>query len=65
MSTPVAGTARDMGMLNVANAGPQIVAPFLAALIIGHLGGYPALFADGGAVAIAGAIAIGPVRSVR
>ena len=58
-------TARDMGMLNVANAGPQIVAPFLAALIIGHLGGYPALFAGGGAVAIAGAIAIGPVRSVR
>ena len=42
------------------NAGPQIVAPFLAALIIGHLGDYPALFAGGGAVAIAGAIAIGP-----
>lgn len=58
-------TARDMGVLNVANAGPQIVAPFLAALIIGHLGGYPALFIGGGVVAIAGALAIGPVRSVR
>ena len=57
--------ARDMGVLNVANAGPQIVAPFLAAVIIGHLGGYPALFAAGGAAAIAGALAIGPVRSVR
>ncbi len=57
--------ARDMGVLNVANAGPQIVAPLLAALIISHLGGYPALFAAGGAVAIAGAVAIGPVRSVR
>ena len=58
-------TARDMGLLNVANAGPQIVAPFLAAFIIGHLGGYPALFIGGGIVAIAGALAIGPVRSVR
>ena len=57
--------ARDMGVLNVANAGPQIVAPLLAAIIIGHLGGYPALFAAGGAAAIAGALAIGPVRSVR
>ncbi|HEX6933969.1 MAG TPA: MFS transporter, partial [Streptosporangiaceae bacterium] len=57
--------ARDMGVLNVANAGPQVVAPFLAAVIIGHLGGYPALFAAGGAAAIAGALAIGPVRSVR
>ncbi len=58
-------TARDMGVLNVANAGPQIIAPFLAALIIGHLGGYPALFAGSGAITIAGALAIGPVRSVR
>ncbi|MGN6790755.1 MAG: MFS transporter [Streptosporangiaceae bacterium] len=58
-------TARDMGVLNVANAGPQIVAPFLAALIIGHLGGYKTLFIGGGVIAIAGALAIGPVRSVR
>jgi MFS family permease len=58
-------TARDMGVLNVANAGPQILAPFLAAFIIGHLGGYPALFVGGGVVAIAGALAIAPVRSVR
>jgi MFS family permease len=57
--------ARDMGVHNVANAGPKIVAPFLAAFIIGHLGGYPALFVGGGVVAIAGALAIGPVRSVR
>jgi Na+/melibiose symporter-like transporter len=57
--------ARDMGVLNIANAGPQIVSPFLAALIIGHLGGYPALFLAGGITAIAGAFAIVPVRGVR
>jgi MFS family permease len=57
--------ARDLGVLNIATAGPQIVSPFLAALIIGHIGGYPALFLAGGLTAIAGAFAIVPVRSVR
>jgi hypothetical protein len=52
-------------MLNVANAGSQMIGPFLAALIIGHLGGYPALFIGSGAIPIAGALAIGPVRSGR
>jgi hypothetical protein len=57
--------ARDMGVLNIANAGPQVVAPFIAAAVIGHFGGYPALFAGAGLIAIAGAITIIPVRSVR
>lgn len=57
--------ARDLGVLNIATAGPQIVSPFLAALIIGHVGGYPALFLAGGITAMAGAFAIVPVRSVR
>ena len=57
--------ARDMGVLNIANAGPQVVAPFVAAAVIGHLGGYRTLFATAGVVAIAGALAIIPVRSVR
>ena len=57
--------ARDMGVLNIANAGPQVVAPFIAAAVIGHLGGYRALFVCAGIIAIAGAVAIIPVRSVR
>jgi MFS family permease len=57
--------ARDLGVLNIANAGPQVLAPLLAALIISHLGGYRMLFIAGGACGIAGAIAIMPVRSVR
>jgi MFS family permease len=56
---------RDLGILNIANAGPQIIAPFAAALVIENLGGYRSLFAAGGLVAIAGAFAILPVRSVR
>lgn len=57
--------ARDLGILNIANAGPQIIAPLVAALVIDNLGGYRSLFAAGGLVAIAGAFAILPVRSVR
>jgi MFS family permease len=57
--------ARDLGVLNIANAGPQVLAPLFAALIIGHLGGYRVLFILGGCCGIAGAIAVLPVRSVR
>jgi MFS family permease len=57
--------ARDLGVLNIANAGSQVLAPLLAALIIGHLGGYRMLFVIGGCCGVAGAVAILPVRSVR
>ncbi|MFD0901249.1 MFS transporter [Actinomadura sediminis] len=57
--------ARDMGVLNMANAGPQIVAPFAAALVIGLLGGYPTLFAVAAIASLAGAVAILPVKGVR
>jgi MFS family permease len=57
--------ARDLGVLNIANAGPQVLAPLIAALIISHAGGYRTLFIAGGCCGIASAIAVLPVRSVR
>ncbi len=57
--------ARDLGVLNIANAGPQVLAPLLAALIISHLGGYRVLFIAGGCCGLIGAVAVMPVRSVR
>jgi MFS family permease len=57
--------ARDLGVLNIANAGPQVLAPLLALLIINHLGGYPTLFIAGGCCGIVGAVAVMGVRSVR
>jgi MFS family permease len=57
--------ARDLGVLNIANAGPQVVAPLLALLIINYLGGYPVLFLAGGCCGLVGAVAVTPVRSVR
>ncbi|WP_423832713.1 MFS transporter [Streptomyces manipurensis] len=57
--------ARDMGVLNVANAGPQIVAPFVASAVVTTFGGYTPLFLVGGALSLIGALAILPIRSVR
>jgi MFS family permease len=57
--------ARDLGVLNIANAGPQVIAPLFAALVISHLGGYRMLFILGGCCGIAGAFAVMPVRAVR
>ncbi|GAA1078500.1 MFS transporter [Nocardiopsis composta] len=56
---------RDMGVLNIANAGPQIIAPFIAASVIGAFGGYPALFITGMVISLVGAVAVLPVKSVR
>ncbi|WP_328296772.1 MFS transporter [Streptomyces sp. NBC_00435] len=57
--------ARDMGVLNIANAGPQIIAPFVASAVVTSLGGYTPLFLVGGALSLIGALAILPIRSVR
>jgi MFS family permease len=57
--------ARDLGVLNIANAGPQVIAPLFAALVISHLGGYRMLFILGGCCGVAGAFAVMPVRAVR
>ncbi|MFI1279611.1 MFS transporter [Streptomyces sp. NPDC020858] len=57
--------ARDMGVLNIANAGPQIIAPFVASAIVTALGGYTPLFLAGGVLSLIGALAILPIRSVR
>ncbi|WP_369254272.1 MFS transporter [Streptomyces sp. R35] len=57
--------ARDMGVLNIANAGPQIIAPFVASAIVTTMGGYSSLFLAGGVLALLGALAILPIRGVR
>lgn len=54
---PSAETAgRDIGLMGVASSGPTVLAPALAAAVIQY-GNYPALFAAGGALALAGGLA--------
>ncbi|MEU3462703.1 MFS transporter [Streptomyces sp. NPDC006733] len=39
-----ADRAKDLGVINIANSGPQVLAPAVAAPIVAHLGGYPGLY---------------------
>ncbi|MCZ0982404.1 MFS transporter [Streptomyces diastatochromogenes] len=56
--------ARDMGVLNIANAGPQILAPLLASLLVGAIG-YDGLYVTAALITLAGAAAVVPIKSVR
>src|SRR5262249_51662508 len=39
-----AGRAKDLGIINIANSGPQVLAPAIAAPLVSRLGGDPAPF---------------------
>jgi MFS family permease len=57
--------AKDLGVVNIANALPQVVAPLLTTLILHWLGGYPALFAASAAATLLAAALVTQVRSVH
>jgi MFS family permease len=56
--------AKDLGVINIANSLPQVIAPALAAPIVKSLGGYPALYLLATAVTLAGAALVRRIRSV-
>ncbi|CRK58814.1 membrane protein, probable [Alloactinosynnema sp. L-07] len=60
-----ADRGRDLGVLNVANTLPQVLAPVVAAPIVRHLGGYPMLFSVSALVALVGALLVYRIKSVR
>lgn len=64
---PGGGTAaaKDLGILNVATNIPQAMSPALAAVLIGSLGGYPALFIFGMVCVALAALVLIPIKSVR
>jgi MFS family permease len=57
--------ARDLGIVNIANSAPQVLAPALAAPIVSTLGGYPALYGLTAAVTVAGSVLVTRIRGVR
>jgi len=58
--------AKDLGILNIANALPQVIAPAIGAGILSlAASNYQWLYLVGGAITFASACAILPVRSVR
>ncbi|WP_329794128.1 MFS transporter [Lentzea sp. DG1S-22] len=56
--------AKDLGVLNVANALPQVIAPLLTAVILAGLGGYRGLFAVSALATALAAVLMSRVRSV-
>jgi MFS family permease len=62
----VRDAAKDLGILNITNALPQSLAPALAPAILALSGGdYAWLFLVAGTIALAGSLAILPLKSVR
>ncbi|MFF1635800.1 MFS transporter [Leifsonia sp. NPDC058248] len=64
---PGGGTAaaKDLGILNVATNIPQALSPSIAAVLIGVLGGYQALFIFGMIAVALAALVLIPIKSVR
>jgi MFS family permease len=56
---------KDLGIMNIATAVPQAVAPLLGAGVVAVLGGFTGLFVVAGAFAFAGALAVARVKAVR
>ncbi|MEG3629699.1 MFS transporter [Streptomyces poriticola] len=56
---------KDLGMINIANALPQVAAPALAAPIVTHLGGYRVLYLVAAGIGLAGAVLVVRIRGVR
>jgi MFS family permease len=62
---PTAGDrARDLGVINIANSMPQVLAPVLCGVFVTSLGGYPSLYIATAVVTLAGAFAVLPIKSV-
>ncbi|MGO4105800.1 MFS transporter [Leifsonia sp. YAF41] len=60
-----ASRGKDLGIMNIATAVPQAVAPLLGAAAVAALGGFFGLFILSGVFAFAGALAVAKVKSVR
>ncbi|WP_285728680.1 MFS transporter [Nocardiopsis sp. ATB16-24] len=58
------GRAKDLGIVNIASAGPQVIAPALAGPIVVHLGGYPVLYTVCGLLTLLGAALVWRIRGV-
>jgi len=56
--------AKDLGVINIANSAPQVLAPALSAPIVLLLGGYPALYGVTAVVTLLGSVLVLKIRSV-
>lgn len=59
-----ADRGKDLGVVNIADSLPQVLAPAVAAPIVLHAGGYPALYAVAAMFSLAGGVLVRRIRSV-
>jgi len=59
-----AGRAKDLGIINIANSGPQVLAPAIAAPLVSQLGGYPTLYLSAATITVLGSVLVRKIRSV-
>jgi MFS family permease len=58
-----ADAGRDLGIINIASAVPQVIGAPIAGLVVAELGGYRGLFAFAGLLAVAAALVFARVPS--
>jgi MFS family permease len=56
---------KDLGIMNIATAVPQAVAPLLGAFIVAQFGGFFGLFVTSAVAAVLGGLAIIPIKKVK
>jgi len=59
-----AGRAKDLGIINIANSGPQVLAPAIAAPLVSQLGGYRSLYLSVAVITVLGSVFVQRIRSV-
>jgi MFS family permease len=60
-----AARAKDLGVINVANALPQVFAPFLATILVTTVGGYTSLYLFSAGVCLLGSVLVYRIKGVR
>ena len=56
---------KDLGIMNIATAVPQAIAPLIGAFVVAAFAGFQSLFVLAALAALLGAVAVLPIRSVR
>ena len=57
-------SGRDLGIINIASALPQVFSPAIAAVLVTSLGGYRALYLTAAAAVLVGAVLVRQIRGV-
>ncbi|MEZ0076150.1 MFS transporter [Planotetraspora sp. GP83] len=58
------GRAKDLGLINIANSGPQVLGPVIAGPIVASLGGYPVLYLASAVIVLLGAGLVWKIKAV-